>query len=286
MIKKTLTVVSFALIAVSCFGDFIADYKKAEKLFNSGRNKEAAAQFGALASKAAKDSKDECLFMQAWALGKIRQYDNALKAISLIQAPMMKQCADFFATYYCKSPNELLRKYGKTDFTKFPEEYRHFAFIFRAERTMNTAQANADFQQGLKFAGRDVIRKLQALSGLTRTYASLGKKAEAKQAAAQAISIKGYSGLYYTICAALVKARIEVDEKNFAAAEKTLNSIKLNNYFAKASQGLDYYELRGDIALSKGQKAEAKKAYETALGNKHIWQKRSNDLKKKLASVK
>ena len=283
--KTTIAVFSSLLIAGACFGDFIQDYQEAEQNFNRGKNKEAAALFEKLAAQAPAHSKDECLFMQVWSLSKMRQYDNAQAVISAITDLDKKKCADFLATYYCRPPKELIEKFGTADLESFPEEYRNYIYIFRGERQINRQKAITDLEQGLKLSNTDPVRKLQALAGLARCYAALKRNHDAKAAAAQAMSVKGYSGLYYTVCAALIKARIEFEEKNAAAAEKTLDSISIVR-FAKAPQGVDYYELRGDIAANKGNSAEAAKAYKTAIGNKYIRKSRLAILKKKLDSVK
>lgn len=283
--KTTIAIFSSLLIAGTCFGDFIQDFKEAEQNFNRGKSKEAAAQFEKLAAQAPAHSKDECLFMQVWSLSKMRQYDNAQEVISAISDPGKKKCADFLATYYCRPPRELIEKFGTADLDSFPEEYRHYIYIFRGERQIDRQKAINDLEQGLKLSNTDPVRKLQALASLTRCYAALKRNNDAKAAATEAMSVKGYSGLYYTVCAALIKARIEFDEKDTAAAEKTLDSISIVR-FANAPQGIDYYELRGDIAAKKGDSAEAAKAYETAIGNKYIRKGRLAAIKKKLDSVR
>jgi len=283
--KKNIAILSSVLAAGICFADFTQDFKKAERDLDLGKNKEAAVQFEKLAAQAPAGAKDQCRFMQTWAFAKMRQFDNAQKAVAEIKDPEMKQCGDFFAIYYCKPANELIAKYGTSDLGKFPEEYQRYVYIFRGERQTDAKKAVPDFEKGVKLSSGDVIRKLQGLNGLTRSYNAAGRKAEAKATAEQAMAVKGYSGFYHTICAALIKARIEFEEGNIAAAEKTLNAIKLG-HFAKLPQGIDYCELRGDIAAKKGNAAEAQKNYQLAIDNKYTGKGQKAKLEKKMNALK
>ena len=239
--------------------DFIDEFQAAEKLFQSGKFKAAVPAFEKLEKEAPKNARDNCLRFLSHSLARTGKYQEAIDAAEKITDPNMRNYSKLFAMYYYGPQRKMISQQFPRDCFETWGDFKCSAYLLRGL----AHNISADLEKAGAMAGGDSLTGITAYSKLAEIYSKESNKAKALEAADKAL---GYNmnGLYYYIKAALIKAKILIENKQYDDAEKLLDSLKMGR-FAKAEFGLEQNELYAQIALARNNKKLALEYYEKAL---------------------
>ncbi len=267
--KQTLTL-TLGLVCASIFAqNSTQDFQAASKLLARYKYADAEAAFGKLADREKGAMQDKARLYQAISLARQRKTDDGLKAAEKIADPVLKAFAEMNVYSNSRKSQMIFEKYGKVDFSKWPEDIAYKAFYLRGNaygRNRQPDKAIADFRKSYELAGADDEGKLLALMDHTDVAFNAKKYDEALAASEKALPYKTKFGTSYLyLRPAFIRAEIFIRQKNLAEAEALLTVFPEKNACRVDYWSWKYDMLHGDIELARGNKEKAEEWFRKAL---------------------
>ena len=258
-LKKWTTVFMTLTAVFMASADFIDEFRAAEKLFQSGKFKAAVSAFEKLEKESPKNAHDNCLRFLSHSLVRTGKYQEAINTAEKIADPNMRNYSKLFAMYHFGSQRKKISTQFPGDCFETWGDFKCSAYLLRGLAQNNSA----DLEKAGAMSGGDSNIGIIAYSTLAGIYSKESNKTKAFEAATKALSYN-WNGRFYHIKAALIKAKILIENKQYDEAKKLLDSLKMSR-FAKRESGREQNELYAQIALAGNNKKLAIEYYEKAL---------------------
>jgi tetratricopeptide (TPR) repeat protein len=258
-------------MAANVMADFAEDFQAAKKLFKKKDYEAAHQTFVKLAASAPNgQGKAESLSYAAMALGRRKQYDQALELAKTIEAKPVAAYTQMAIMNTNPKQKELIAAFKDEDIGAWPDRINYKGFQLRGAAyivTKDRQPAVKDFERCVELAGSDIYTKLEALNDVAGLYHVLKDDAKAMDSYQKAFAIydddpdrKG-RGIYPTTL--LAAARVLKDQKKYDEALAIL--AKLPPRHRRNVYGFLFLEAYGDICIEQGKKDEALAKYQDAV---------------------
>jgi tetratricopeptide (TPR) repeat protein len=276
-VKKVIAIAIALCMAANAIADFAGDFQAAKKLFKKKDYKGAHQSFVKLAASAPNShGKAQSLSYAAMALGRLKQYDQALELAKTIPSKPVAAYTQMEIMSANRKSKELIAAFKAEDVAAWPEQINYKGFFLRgvAHAAMGDSKKGLDdFEKCIQLAGSDVWLKLEALNKVAALHHADKDSAKALAAYQKAFAIydarENLKGRWLYPQALIGAAGILSAQGDYDGAKATL--AKYPKKTAKARKGSwDFLVLEayGDIHIAQGQKDAALAKYQAAIAIK------------------
>ena len=268
---KKILMAAMALLAMGqVSADFVQDYSEARKFFLR-KPQEAQTRLETLLKEPLTPvQKNQVLSDLVFISCRLRKFDQAEKYISQITEKTMQKYNQLHLlnSQTVAKRRQLLAQFGNEDFSQWPENLAYLGYYERAyaySLCSKPKEALADAENALKRCGSDQDVRLTMLALAGRSCQQLKDNEKAVKFYEEILKTsKAYGGSSY-LSSALACARIYIDGKRFAEAEKILLPVRKTHpgYYSAA-----VYLTFGDLYAAQGNHKAAAEYYQKCISEK------------------
>jgi len=276
-VKQIIITVIVFCMAANVMADFAEDFQGARKLFKKKDYEAAHQSFVKLAASAPNGhGKAESLSYAAIALGRLKQYEQALELAKTIKPKPAAAYTQMEIMNANRKSKELIAAFKDEDINAWPDQINYKGFFLRggAYAVVGDGQAALnDFEGCIELAGSDLWPKLEALNKVAAFHHALEDDAKAMAAYQKAFAIydahenrkgRGYYPRALMGAAGILSAQGEYDAAKAMLANFTMKTDKAK----RGSWDFLVLEAYGDIHVAQGKKDDALARYQAAVAIK------------------